>query len=64
VARRLGTTVDEQNPDRHTTQMIAGQPAARRWAKIRPDTSPEAAALQLIDLASAPPLADASACVG
>jgi protein SCO1 len=64
VARRLGQTVDEERPDRHTTLMLAGNVPARRWAKIRPDMAPEAAGAQLADLAAAPPLVDASRCVG
>lgn len=59
VARRLGQTVDEERPDRHTTLLLAGKVAARRWAKIRPDMPPEAAGSQLADLAAAPPLVDA-----
>jgi cytochrome oxidase Cu insertion factor (SCO1/SenC/PrrC family) len=62
VARRLGQAVDEERPDRHTTLLIGGNVAARRWARIRPDTPPEAAALQLADLAAAPAVADARLC--
>lgn len=64
VARRLGQTVDEERPDRHTTLLIGGNVAARRWARIRPDMPPEAAGLQLADLASAPAVADARLCPG
>jgi protein SCO1/2 len=64
VARRLGQTVDEERPDRHTTLLLAGNVPARRWTRIRPDMPPEAAALALADLAAAPALADASRCVG
>ncbi|MBK1662580.1 SCO family protein [Paracraurococcus ruber] len=64
VARRLGQAVDEERPDRHTTLLIAGNVPARRWLRIRPDMPPEAAALQLADLAAAPPVADAAGCVG
>ena len=64
VAKRLGQAVDEERPDRHTTLMLAGNVPARRWAKIRPDASPEAAALQLADLATAPPVVDAARCLG
>jgi protein SCO1/2 len=56
VARRLGQQVDEANPDRHTTLMLAGNVPARRWAKIRPDATPQAAAMQIADLAAAPSL--------
>jgi len=64
VARRLGQTVDEERPDRHTTLMLAGNVAAPRWAKLRPDMPPEAAGAQLADLTAAPPVVDASRCVG
>ena len=64
VARRLGQAVDEERPDRHTTLLIAGNVAARRWARIRPDMPPDAAGLQLADLAAAPAVADARLCLG
>ena len=64
VARRLGQAVDEERPDRHTTLLIAGNVPARRWARIRPDMPPEAAGLQLADLAAAPAVADARLCPG
>jgi cytochrome oxidase Cu insertion factor (SCO1/SenC/PrrC family) len=64
VARRLGQAVDEERPDRHTTLLIGGNVAARRWARIRPDTPPDAAGLQLADLAAAPAVADARLCPG
>jgi cytochrome oxidase Cu insertion factor (SCO1/SenC/PrrC family) len=61
VARRLGQQVDEANPDRHTTLMLAGNVPARRWAKVRPDMTPAAAGMQLADLAAAPSLVGAAA---
>ncbi|MBB5693065.1 SCO family protein [Muricoccus pecuniae] len=64
VARRLGQTVDEERPDRHTTLMLAGNVGARRWAKLRPDLQPAAAGAQLADLAGAPRLVDAATCAG
>jgi cytochrome oxidase Cu insertion factor (SCO1/SenC/PrrC family) len=64
VARRLGQTVDDAYPDRHTTLLLAGNVAARRWGRIRPDMSPEAAGAQLADLGAAPAVADSSQCVG
>lgn len=64
VARRLGQAVDEERPDKHTTLLIGGNVAARRWARIRPDMPPEAAGLQLADLAAAPAVADSRLCPG
>ena len=64
VARRLGQAVEEERPDRHTTLILAGTVAARRWAKLRPDLPPEAAGAQVAQLAAAPPLVEASRCVG
>lgn len=64
VAQRLGQAVDEDRPDRHTTLMLAGHVAARRWAKLPPDLPPAAAGLQLAELAAAAPLVDARACSG
>ncbi|MBO1075017.1 SCO family protein [Roseomonas marmotae] len=64
VAQRLGQTVDEARPDRHTTLMLAGNVPARRWVKLRPDMQAEAAGLQLADLAAAPVVSDARACTG
>lgn len=62
VARRLGQTVDEARPDQHTTLLLGGNVAARRWAKLRPDLPAEAAAAQLADFAAVPRAVDAAAC--
>jgi cytochrome oxidase Cu insertion factor (SCO1/SenC/PrrC family) len=62
VARRLGQTVDEARPDQHTTLLLGGNVAARRWAKLRPDMSAEAAGAQLADFAIVPKAVDAAAC--
>ncbi|MBP0444551.1 SCO family protein [Roseomonas sp. SSH11] len=64
VAQRLGQTVDEERPDRHTTLLLAGNVPARRWAKLRPDMQPELAGRQLADLAAAPAVVDATRCSG
>ncbi|MBV1800146.1 SCO family protein [Siccirubricoccus sp. G192] len=64
VARRLGQTVDEERPDRHTTLLLAGNVPARRWTRIRPDTPAAAAGLQLAEVARAPAVADAARCAG
>jgi cytochrome oxidase Cu insertion factor (SCO1/SenC/PrrC family) len=64
VARRLGQQVEEANPERHTTLLLAGNVGARRWTKLRPDLPAPAAAVQLAELAGATQLADASRCVG
>lgn len=64
VARRLGQTVNEARPDQHTTLMLGGNVAARRWAKLRPDLPPEAAGAQLADFSLVPRAVDAAACTG
>lgn len=64
VAQRLGQTVDEARPDRHTTLLLAGNVPARRWVKLRPDMQAEAAGVQLAELAAAPGMLDAGACSG
>lgn len=64
VSRRLGQTVDEANPERHTTLLLAGNVSARRWTKLRPDLPPEAVGAMLADVAAAPAVADAAACTG
>jgi cytochrome oxidase Cu insertion factor (SCO1/SenC/PrrC family) len=62
ISRRLGQQLDEAQPDRHGTQFLAGNVAARRWARLRPDLPEAAAAAQLADLAAAPAVIDAAAC--
>lgn len=45
LLRRLGQWAD--NPDDHTTLLIAGNAQAARWTKLRPDAPPEKIAAEL-----------------
>ncbi|MCX7659151.1 MAG: SCO family protein [Caldimonas manganoxidans] len=51
VLQRLGLW--SAQPDDHATTLIAGKARAARWAKLRPDLSPQALALHLTRLLEA-----------
>jgi protein SCO1 len=42
----------QKNPADHSTLLLAGNASSGHWKKIRPDTPPDAIALQLEDLAN------------
>jgi cytochrome oxidase Cu insertion factor (SCO1/SenC/PrrC family) len=48
VLKKFGQFQD--NPADHSTLLLAGKPSNGHWKKIRPDTRPDAIALQLEDL--------------
>lgn len=50
VLKKFGQFQD--NPADHSTLLLAGKPSSGHWKKIRPDTPPDAIALQLEDLAN------------
>jgi cytochrome oxidase Cu insertion factor (SCO1/SenC/PrrC family) len=54
ILKRLGQY--SETVEGHSTLFIAGNVAARRWSKIRPDTTPALIAQKLVSLADAGPV--------
>lgn len=59
ILKKLG--MYSEQPEGHSTQLIAGNVSAKRWTKIRPDAPPAAIAERLSTLAGEPGTAEVPA---